>query len=188
MAIFGSYIDKKRSLMGESVTVILLDTLVAILAGIIMFPACFTYGLEVNAGPPACYSTPWRMSSNHMAGGRIWGTLFFLFMVFAALSTVLGVCENILAMIRELTGWSRKKGCIVCGAGIFVSGSDNCPRLQPPAFSALRSRHGIGWISGILSYPTMYCPSVPWCLLCFAATALAGAGRISYRKPIPDTV
>ena len=57
---------------------------------------------------------------NHMAGGRIWGTLFFLFMVFAALSTVLGVCENILAMIRELTGWSRKKGCIVCGAGIFV--------------------------------------------------------------------
>ena len=119
MAIFGSYIDKKRSLMGESVTIILLDTLVAILAGIIMFPACFTYGLEVNAGPSLLFDTMADVF-NHMAGGRIWGTLFFLFMVFAALSTVLGVCENILAMIRELTGWSRKKGCIVCGAGIFV--------------------------------------------------------------------
>lgn len=119
MAIFGSYIDKKRSLMGESVTIILLDTLVAVLAGIIMFPACFTYGLEVNAGPSLLFDTMADVF-NHMAGGRIWGTLFFLFMVFAALSTVLGVCENILAMIRELTGWSRKKGCIVCGAGIFV--------------------------------------------------------------------
>ena len=119
MAIFGSYIDKKRSLMGESVTIILLDTLVAVLAGIIMFPACFTYGLEVNAGPSLLFDTMADVF-NHMAGGRIWGTLFFLFMVFAALSTVLGVCENILAMIRELTGLSRKKGCIVCGAGIFV--------------------------------------------------------------------
>lgn len=108
MAIFGSYIDKKRSLMGESVTIILLDTLVAVLAGIIMFPACFTYGLEVNAGPSLLFDTMADVF-NHMAGGRIWGTLFFLFMVFAALSTVLGVCENILAMIRELTGWSRKR-------------------------------------------------------------------------------
>ena len=107
MAIFGSYIDKKRSLMGESVTIILLDTLVAVLAGIIMFPACFTYGLEGNAGPSLLFDTMADVF-NHMAGGRIWGTLFFLFMVFAALSTVLGVCENILAMIRELTGLSRK--------------------------------------------------------------------------------
>ena len=89
MAIFGSYIDKKRSLMGESVTIILLDTLVAVLAGIIMFPACFTYGLEVNAGPSLLFDTMADVF-NHMAGGRIWGTLFFLFMVFAALSTVLG--------------------------------------------------------------------------------------------------
>ena len=119
MAIFGSYIDKKRSLMGESATIILLDTLVAVLAGIIMFPACFTYGLEVNAGPSLLFDTMADVF-NHMAGGRIWGTLFFLFMVFAALSTVLGVCENILAMIRELTGLSRKKGCIVCGTGILA--------------------------------------------------------------------
>ena len=84
MAIFGSYIDKNRSLMGESVTIILLDTLVAILAGIIMFPACFTYGLEVNAGPSLLFDTMADVF-NHMAGGRIWGTLFFLFMVFAAI-------------------------------------------------------------------------------------------------------
>lgn len=97
--------------MGESVTIILLDTLVAVLAGIIMFPACFTYGLEVNAGPSLLFDTMADVF-NHMAGGRIWGTLFFLFMVFAALSTVLGVCENILAMIRELTGWSRKRAAL----------------------------------------------------------------------------
>ena len=119
MAIFGSYIDKKRSLMGESVTIILLDTLVAILAGIIMFPACFTYGLEVNAGPSLLFDTMADVF-NHMAGGRIWGTLFFLFMVFAAMSTVFGVCENLLAMIRELTGWSRPVGCIICGIGTFL--------------------------------------------------------------------
>ncbi len=84
-----------------------------------MFPACYTYGLEVNAGPSLLFDT---MASvfNHMNGGRWWGALFFLFMVFAALSTVLGVCENILAMIRELTGWSRPVGCLVCGIGSFL--------------------------------------------------------------------
>ena len=119
MAIFGSYIGKERSLMGESIHIIFLDTFVAVLAGIIIFPACYTYGLEVTAGPSLLFDT---MASvfNHIPGGRWWGALFFLFMVFAALSTVLGVCENILAMIRELTGWSRPKGCVVCGAGIFA--------------------------------------------------------------------
>ena len=119
MAIFGSYIDKERSLLGESANIIVLDTFVAIVAGIIMFPACYTYGLEVNAGPSLLFDT---MASvfNHMNGGRWWGALFFLFMVFAALSTVLGVCENILAMIRELTGWSRPVGCLVCGIGSFL--------------------------------------------------------------------
>lgn len=119
MAIFGSYIGKEHSLMGESINVILLDTFVAIIAGVIMFPACYTYGLEVNAGPSLLFDTMATVFS-HMAGGRIWGTLFFLFMIFAALSTVLGVCENILAMIRELTGWSRPKGCLICGSAIFI--------------------------------------------------------------------
>lgn len=119
MAIFGSYIGKDHTLAGESINIIILDTFVAIIAGLIMFPACFTYGLEVNAGPSLLFDT---MASvfNHMAGGRWWGTLFFLFMVFAALSTVLGVCENILAMVRELTGWTRRKGCLICGIVIFL--------------------------------------------------------------------
>ena len=104
MAIFGSYIDKERSLLGESVNVILLDTLVALLAGFIMFPACFSYDLEVGQGPSLLFNTMATVFNN-MPGGRVWGTLFFLFMVFAAMSTVLAVCENILAMTRDLFGW-----------------------------------------------------------------------------------
>ena len=119
MAIFGSYIGKERSLMGEAVHVITLDTLVAVLAGIIIFPACFTYNLEVNAGPSLLFDTMAAVF-NHMAGGHLWGTLFFLFMIFAAMSTVLGVCENILAMVRELTGWSRPKGSLICGIVVFL--------------------------------------------------------------------
>ena len=119
MAIFGSYIGKDHTLLGESVNVIILDTFVAIMAGFIIFPACFTYGIEVNAGPSLLFDTMATVF-NHMAGGRIWGTLFFLFMVFAAFSTELAVFENILACVRELTGWSRPKGCLACGVGIFL--------------------------------------------------------------------
>lgn len=119
MAIFGSYIGKERSLMGESVNVILLDTFVALIAGLIIFPACFTYDLEVGAGPSLLFDTMVSVFNN-MSGGRFWGTLFFLFMVFAAMSTVLGVCENILAMVREVTGLSRPKGSILCAVIIFI--------------------------------------------------------------------
>ncbi|MBQ1352208.1 MAG: sodium-dependent transporter [Oscillospiraceae bacterium] len=119
MAIFGSYIGKERSLLGESVNVIALDTFVAIVAGLIIFPACFTYDVEVNAGPSLLFDTMATVFNN-MNGGRWWGTLFFLFMVFAALSTVLAVFENILACIREITGWSRVKGCIICAVGVFI--------------------------------------------------------------------
>ena len=119
MAIFGSYIGKERALMGESLRIILLDTAVAIVAGVIIFPACFTYGLEVDAGPSLLFNTMATVF-NHMAGGRVWGTIFFLFMVFAAFSKELSCFENILAMVREMTGWSRPKGCLVCGIGIFL--------------------------------------------------------------------
>ena len=119
MAIFGSYIDKERSLLGESINVIALDTFVAIVAGLIIFPACFAYGEEVGAGPSLLFDTMATVFAN-MGGGRIWGSLFFLFMVFAALSTELSVFENILACVRELTGWNRRKGCLVCGIVIFI--------------------------------------------------------------------
>ena len=119
MAIFGSYIDKKRSLMGESVTIILLDTLVAVLAGIIMFPACFTYGLEVNAGPSLLFDTMADVF-NHMAGGRIWGSLFFLFMTFAAFSTIIGVFENIIASCMDKWEVSRKKSSLINGIIILI--------------------------------------------------------------------
>ena len=119
MAIFGSYLDKDRSLMGESVNVIILDTFVAVMAGLIIFPACFTYDLEVGAGPGLLFDTMATVFNN-MNGGRLWGSVFFLFMVFASMSTVLAVFENILACVREMTGWSRPKGCLVCGIGIAL--------------------------------------------------------------------
>ena len=119
MAIFGSYIGKDRSLMGESVNVIVLDTLAALMAGLIIFPACYTYDIEPGAGPGLLFTTMATVF-NQMEGGRLWGTLFVLFMMFAAMSTVLAVFENILAMVREKTGWSRPKGSLICGIGIFL--------------------------------------------------------------------
>ena len=120
MAIFGSYIGKERSLMGESINVIVLDTFVAIMSGLIIFPACSSLSLEVDSGPALLFNTMAAVF-NTMAGGRIWGTVFFLFMAFAAFSTVLAVCENILACVRELTGWNRKKGSAVCAVIVFLS-------------------------------------------------------------------
>ncbi len=119
MAIFGSYIGRERSLLGESVNVIVLDSFVAIVAGLIIFPSCFAFDLEVGAGPALLFDTMATVFVN-MEGGRIWGSLFFLFMVFAAFSTELAVCENILANVRELTGWSRKKGCLFSGLLVYV--------------------------------------------------------------------
>ena len=114
MAIFGSYLNKDRSLMGESVNVIVLDSFVAVTAGLIIFPACFTYDLEVGQGPGLLFDTMATVFNN-MNGGRLWGAAFFLFMVFASMSTVLAVFENILACVREMFGWNRPKGCLVCG-------------------------------------------------------------------------
>lgn len=118
MAIFGSYIDKTHSLMGESLTIIGLDTFVAITAGLIIFPACFTYnGGQVDGGPGLLFNTMSTVFNKFEdpTVGRIVGALFFLFMVFAAMSTVFAVCENIVAMLRDLTGWKRPIACLVCG-------------------------------------------------------------------------
>ena len=119
MAIFGSYIGKDRSLLGESVNIALLDTFVAITSGLIIFPACFAYGVDVNSGPELIFLTLPNIFNN-MPLGRLWGSLFFVFMSFAALSTVLAVFENITSCTRDLTGWSRKKASLINGISLFV--------------------------------------------------------------------
>ncbi len=112
MAIFGSYINKDRALMGEAISVSCLDTFVAFTSGLIMFPACFAYGVDVNAGPDLIFITLPNIFNN-MSMGRLWGSLFFVFMTFAAFSTVLGVFENIISCNMDLFGWSRKKTCLI---------------------------------------------------------------------------
>lgn len=119
MAIFGSYIDKERSLLGESVNIAFLDTFVAITSGLIIFPACFAYGVDVNSGPELIFITLPNIFNN-MPLGRLWGSLFFVFMSFAALSTVLAVFENITSCIRDITGWSRKKASFINAVLIFI--------------------------------------------------------------------
>ena len=119
MAIFGSYLGKERSLLGESVNIALLDTFVAITSGLIIFPACFAYGVDVNSGPELIFLTLPNIFNN-MPLGRLWGSLFFVFMSFAALSTVLAVFENITSCTRDLTGWSRKKASLINGISLFV--------------------------------------------------------------------
>lgn len=112
MAIFGSYLNKEHSLLSESVNIVVLDTFVAITSGLIIFPACYTYNVAPNAGPPLIFVTLPNIFAN-MPMGRFWGTLFFLFMSFAALSTVFAVFENIICCVMELKGWSRKKSSLI---------------------------------------------------------------------------
>ena len=119
MAIFGSYIGKERTLMGEAVNVSILDTFVAFTSGLIIFPACFSFGVEPNSGPPLIFITLPNIL-NEMAGGRLWGSLFFVFMAFAAFSTILAVFENIMACCRDLWGWSRKKAAAINMVAITI--------------------------------------------------------------------
>ena len=124
MEIFGSYMSKSHGLAGESVRICALDTFVAILAGTIIFPACFAFGLRPDAGPSLIFITLPNVFVN-MSGGQLWGSLFFLFMTFASLSTVLAVFENIIALFIDTFGWSRKKAVIFNGILILV-GSMPC--------------------------------------------------------------
>lgn len=112
IAIFGSYIDKKRRLTGEAVCVTILDTCVALIAGMIIFPACFAFGVQPDSGPSLVFITLPNIF-NSMSGGRIWGTLFFLCMLFAAASTIIAVFENIIAFAMDLTNCSRAKAVVV---------------------------------------------------------------------------
>lgn len=112
LAIFGSYIGKERRLTGEAINVTILDTFVAFMAGLIIFPACFAYNIEPGQGPSLIFITLPNVFNN-MPGGRFWGTLFFLFMSFAAASTVIAVFQNIVSFATDLTGCSVKKAVVV---------------------------------------------------------------------------
>lgn len=112
LAIFGSYIGKERRLTGEAISVTVLDTFVAVIAGLIIFPACFAYNIEPDAGPSLIFITLPNVF-NHMSNGNIWGAMFFLFMTFAAVSTVIAVFQNIVSFAVDLTGCSTKKAIIV---------------------------------------------------------------------------
>lgn len=118
MAIFGSYIGKERTLTGEAISVGVLDTCVALLAGLIIFPACFAFGVQPDRGPGLVFVTLPNVF-NQMPLGNIWGGLFFLFMSFAALSTIIAVFENIVAFAVDL-GWSRKRAIAVNGVAIIL--------------------------------------------------------------------
>ena len=197
MAIFGSYIGKERSLMGESINIIAIDTFVALLAGFIIFPACYTYGIEPGAGPGLLFDTMAQVFNN-MAGGRWWGTLFFLFMVFAAMSTVLAVFENILACVREMFGWSRPKGSVICAIVIFL-----LALTTALGYSTLANMHPLGgetaWLDfwdfivsnnllplGALAFTLFCCFKFGWGWDKFIEEANAGKGMKvkNWMKPI----
>lgn len=119
LSIFGSYIGKEKALAGEALSVLILDTFVAIMAGLIIFPACFAFGVNPGEGPGLVFVTLPNVF-NEMAGSRLWGALFFLFMTFAALSTVIAVFQNIIACNREILGWSQKKSTWINGGLIII--------------------------------------------------------------------
>lgn len=119
MAIFGSYLNRDRALMGESINVTVLDTFVAFTSGLIIFPACFAYDVQVNSGPELLFVTLPNVFNN-LSGGRLWGSLFFVFMSFAALSTIFAVFECIVSCVMDLTQWPRKKVCLVCCVAMLV--------------------------------------------------------------------
>ncbi|MDE3274527.1 MAG: sodium-dependent transporter, partial [Verrucomicrobiota bacterium] len=121
MSIFGSYIGRDRALLGETLHVCLLDTLVAVSAGLIIIPACFAYGVHPGQGPGLIFTTLPNVF-NDMPLGRLWGSLFFVFMSCAALTTVIAVFENILACLMDAFGWSRRRaGLVTGGALVFLA-------------------------------------------------------------------
>ena len=166
MATFGSYIDKDRALLGESVNVASLDTLVAIIAGIIIFPACFTYNNgETTAGPGLIFVTLPQIFNN-MPLGRLWGGLFFLFMSFAALSTILTVFEGIIACTTEKFGWSRKRACIINGIAISVLSLPCIFGFNIWSGFAPLGRQVLDWEDFIVSYLLLPLGSLVYVLFC----------------------
>jgi len=120
MQIFGSYMSRKQTLAGEAVRVCALDTFVALMSGLIIFPACFAFGVAPDSGSPLIFQTLPNVFTN-MAGGRLWGSLFFLFMTFASFTTLIAVFENLMANCMDNFGWSRKKATLVNLALVLVT-------------------------------------------------------------------
>ncbi len=144
MAVFGSYIGRERALTSEALNVAALDTLVALLAGLIIFPACSAFGVRPDAGPSLIFVTLPNVF-NAMPAGRLWGGAFFAFMTAAAFTTVLAVFENLLAGLREKTGWSRRRAALACGIAM--------PILSAPCalgFNLLKNFHPLGGGSTVL--------------------------------------
>ena len=119
MAIFGSYVSKERSLLGEGLSITILDTLVAVMSGLIIFPACFSFGVNPGSGPSLVFITLPNIF-NSMKFGQLWGIAFYIFMVFASLSTVIGVFENIISFAMDLTGCSRKKSVAINVVAVII--------------------------------------------------------------------
>ena len=120
MEIFGSYMSKEHTLTGEAVRICCLDTFVALMSGLIIFPACFSFGVQPDKGPSLIFVTLPNVFVN-MVGGRLWGTLFFLFMTFASFSTVIAVFENIMSFCMDMFGISRKKAALINCIVILVA-------------------------------------------------------------------
>ena len=146
MMIFGSYIDKSRTLLGESINIALLDTFVAIIAGLIIFPSCFAFNVEPDSGPSLIFITLPNVFTS-MKGGRIWGSLFFLFMTFAAFSTVIALFENILTCCVEKFNITRKKAVLI---NIVIISVLSLPCVF--GFNILSSLHPLGGKSTILDF------------------------------------
>lgn len=146
MMIFGSYIDKSRTLLGESINIALLDTFVAIIAGLIIFPSCFAFNVEPDSGPSLIFITLPNVFTS-MKGGRIWGSLFFLFMTFAAFSTVIALFENILTCCVEKFNITRKKAVLI---NIIIISVLSLPCVF--GFNIFSSLHPLGGESTILDF------------------------------------
>ena len=172
MAVFGSYIKRDHALAGEAINIAALDTVVALLAGLVIFPACSAFGVKPDAGPSLIFVTLPNVF-NAMPAGRFWGGLFFAFMSAAAFTTVLAVFENLLATLREKTGWSRKKASLACGAAMTL--------LSAPCalgFNILKDFHPMGGDSSVLDLEDFLVSdlALPVGALAFAVYCTRGCG------------
>ena len=187
MMIFGSYIDKSRTLLGESINIALLDTFVAIIAGLIIFPSCFAFNVEPDSGPSLIFITLPNVFTS-MKGGRIWGSLFFLFMTFAAFSTVIALFENILTCCVEKFNITRKKAVLI---NIIIISVLSLPCVF--GFNILSSLHPLGGESTILDFEDflvsiLYCLPAHLCTCFSVYQNVVGALTIILKRLIPVSV